>query len=112
MNGKINEEIKKIKDLAEEWKEILIVIAFIAVIVSLIGLKIYSDRKGEAKDLESSQDCHYQAIEKAQEKYGIEILGSSGCRSCQNKEGGTENYRKEDYESYYRECLINLKIER
>lgn len=110
MNGKINEEIKKIKNFTQEWKEILIVIIFVTIIVSLMGLKIYSDRRGEAKELEASRDCHYQAIEKAQDKYKTEVLGSSGCRSCQDKEGG--NYRKEDYDSYYRECLISSKIEK
>jgi len=103
MNRKINEKIKKIKDFIKEWREIILLILFVFALIFLMGFKIYSNQKEKKEEINIKQDCHIQAIEKAQEKYRNEITQPSSCKSCKD----TGYYRKEDYETYYSECLIN-----
>lgn len=104
INEKINEEIKKIKDFAEERKGILLVALLVAVLIFLMGLSVYFNRTGKIEKIETERNCHYEAIEKAQEKYKNEILESSQCFFCDDDEDA-ETYRKQDYKAYYQECL-------
>jgi|GEM_PF-5514537 len=109
MNEKIDKEIKKIKDFIKEWQGILLVISIVAVLIFLLGLKIYLNRSEKIKEIEVNRNCHYEAIIKAQEKYSEEVLKSSKCYYCNGQESEGK-YHKYDYELYYQDCLKELNI--
>lgn len=104
INEKTKEEIDKIKDFIKEWQGILLAVLVVAVLVFLIGLGIYLNRSKKVEEIEIEGNCHYEAIKKAQEKYNNEISGPSQCLYC-NEEENEGTYRKQDYRTYYQECL-------